>query len=148
MTSLHLPAPTQVNLLFADPELEDAVTAWHGRAVAGSTRYSDEQYARVLDWLRRYCPTAETARSLEALVDETGIAGRTVHKILADAEIAGELVIAYRSDDALHLATTREEAAPLTRRLRRMATSLLERADARDAFPLDDHQPGLFDDAP
>lgn len=142
--SFPQPRQAQVLLLFDDPELEDAVTAWHGAAVAGGLDYTDEQKDQVLAWLRDHAPTQEEAKPLEQLVTELGIAGRTVHEILRDAD-GRELVIAYHKGKLIHVANTREEAAPFTRRLRDMADSLIERVERREAFELDELQPGLFD---
>lgn len=97
---------------------------------SGSRDYDDKQHDRVISTFKHMCSIGAVPVQAEELARICGMGGRTVRQIITDAD--GIEFLLGGGDDGYSIATYREDAAALTRRIKAQAMTMLERVQRRE----------------
>ena len=109
------------------------MSSWDRRGT-GSREFTPEEYERVVSTLRDFHVGHANRVRTEDLGTETGVGGRTLRGIFAEAD--GREFVLGQGDDGVFVAETAEDAEPGTRRLEAQARKMLARANRRRDFDL------------
>lgn len=104
---------------------------WDTRG-SGSREYKPEQYERIVQVMRDHHTGRKAKTTYESISHATGIYGRTLRQIMADAD--GREFVLATGDEGVWVAESYDEARGGTGRFFSQARRMRERAERREEY--------------